>query len=175
MKKGLYIILLLTIFSITCNAQIRLKIQELAKTENSINILMSVTNTSEKDSILFFIPRDSSFFMALIHTAFHEKNTGKKHMYCPSNELLDIDRIHVDRKNSVLLSPGYSYVFMHKIRLNRICPFLEKAKYLLKVYFTYEVGNLESDLKYKIFKGSTESNTIEIINNTNTTPNSQDK
>ena len=164
MKKFLSILLFL-ILCINCRAQIKLHIQELRKSENLIKLQISAKNISESDSVLFYFPRDSSVFMALINVTFQNEETGKIHKYYPSDELLDIDRLWVNKHNSVLLYPGYSHVFEQDIDLRRIAPFLKKErKHLLSVHLSYEYGNLETDLGHKIFKGSAKSNTIEITN-----------
>ncbi len=165
MTKKLLSILLFFILCVNCNAQIKLHIQELSKSENSIKLLIAAKNINEKDSVLFYIPRDKSVFMALINIVFKEKETGEIHEYCPSDEILDIDRLWVNKHNSVLLYPSYSYIFEQDIDLRRIAPFLKKeSKYLLIVHLSYEYGNLETDLGHKIFKGSAKSNIIEIKN-----------
>jgi|GEM_PF-4168454 len=165
MTKNLLSILLFFIFCVNCNAQINLHIQEVSRGENSIKLLIAAKNISEVDSVLFYVPRDKSVFMALINIVFQENETGKIHEYYPSDEILDIDRLWVSKHNSVLLNPNSSHIFEEEIDLMRIAPFLKKErKYLLSVNLSYEYGNLETDLGHKIFKGSANSNIIEITN-----------
>ncbi|MCY1635486.1 hypothetical protein [Marinifilum sp. D737] len=162
MTKKLLLVLLFFIFCENCKAQLELHIQELNSNKNAIHLEIEVKNTSQKDSVLFYFPRDESVFMSLIKLVFKSKETGKVHEYWPSDEILDIDSLFVTKNNSVLILPGCTGKFQQEVKLKRIFPHLADSKYSLSMQLSYEDENLESDVGYELFKGAMKSNSIEI-------------
>lgn len=162
MTKKLLLVLLFFIFCENCKAQLELHIQEVNSSKHAINLEIEVKNTSQKDSVLFYFPCDKSVFMSLIKLVFKNKETDKIHEYWPNDDILDIDRLFVTKNNSVLILPNCTGKFQQEIKLKRISPYLENSKYSLNMQLSYEYGNLETDLGYKLFKGDMKSNSIEI-------------
>jgi len=151
-------------FSICCNAQINLGIKLLSQNKREIKILITATNTNEKDSILFYTPIEESICMSLLNINFIESETAKIHEYFPCTWMTDIDQITLGKYNSVILKPGESYLLELKMKLKEIAPFLKNTKYFIEANLSYEYGNFVSELKHEIFKGIVKSNRIEITN-----------
>lgn len=95
-------IIRIAIFCENCKAQLELHIQELNRSENTINLELEIKNTSQTDSVLFYFPRDESVFMSLIKFVLNNKEINKTHNYWPSDKILDTDSIFVNENNSVL-------------------------------------------------------------------------
>ncbi|NOU62001.1 hypothetical protein [Marinifilum caeruleilacunae] len=164
MKKTLSILLILTSFSIHCHAKINLGIKLLSQNKRAIKILITATNTSEKDSILFYTPNKEDICMSLLSVYFIEQETKKIHEYFPCSWITDLDHINIVKANSTLLHPGQSYEFELNMKRKDISPFLKKNKYDIEVSLSYNYANFVSQLKHEIFKGDLKSNIIVISN-----------
>lgn len=164
MKKTLLTIFFLLGFSFISNAEVGLKIKLLSKKDSAIKLLITASNTSEINTLLFYKPTEKSFCMSLIDIFFIGRQTGKRHEYDKCKVIYDIDQITLDIKNSILILPGESFQIEIKINLKDISPSLENAEYFIETNLSYEYGNFVSESEYKIFKGFAKSNRI-LINN----------
>lgn len=161
MKKVLTLIFVSFLF-FNVHAGIDLKIQLISETDSTIDISITATNTSEKDTILFYKFESKSICMGILNIDFIEANNGKIYEYSPCAWVTDIDRIILGDKNSVVLKPRESYKHVFNMNLNQVSPYIKKGKYFLEANIIYEYGNFESELPYEIFRGSSISDRIEI-------------
>lgn len=161
MKKTLILIILSFLF-LNVKAEIHLNIQLLSETDTSISVLITATNMSETDSILFYKYDNESFCMSLLNIDFIGAENEKRHQYFPCSVIYDIDRIILGKENSVLLLPKESFENEFVLNISNISPYLDNEKYFIEASIYYENGNLESEIDYDIFKGYSKSNRIEI-------------
>ena len=118
--------------SIHCNAQINLGIQLLSQNKRGMKILITATNTSDKDSILFYTPIEESICMSLLNINFIGSETGEIHEYFPCTWMTDIDQITLGKYNSVILKPGEPFLLELKMKLKDISPYLKNNKYFIE-------------------------------------------
>ena len=163
MKKTLILIILSFLF-LNVKSEISLNIQLLSETDSSINILITATNLSETDSVLFYKFDTVSFCGSILNIDFIGVDSEKRHEYFPCSWIDDIDRIILRKENSILLLPEQSYEKEFVLKLVDISPFLENDNYFIESFIDYENGNFESEMVYDIFKGYSKSNRIEISN-----------
>lgn len=158
-------IMLILIFNFKCYGQTDLTIEVLSKNEDNIAIRFILTNISS-DTILFYKPVEQSICMSILNIAFIEVGNLNKHEYFPCEEIMDIDQIILYQSNSVLIVPKGSYSSVININRKNISPYLKKERYKLLVSLNYENGNFEagSNMGYLIYRGTTISNEVTIIN-----------
>jgi hypothetical protein len=163
-QKIFYSTALAFLLSLSCHGQVKLRMELLSESRDSIKIKITSTNTSRTDTLLFYTPTESSFCVTVLSIDFNQVGTNKGHSYFPCNEMVDLDHILLNKTNSVLIPSSDSYSFIMSLDKKGISPHLKKGKYRMKASLYHGYGNfkLESDTKFSIFRGNTTSNDVII-------------
>jgi hypothetical protein len=163
-QKILYSTALVFFLSLSCHGQIKLGLEVLLETRDSIKIKITSTNTSTTDTLIFYTPTEESFCVTVINIDFIQIGTNKEHSYFPCDWIADLDHILLNNSNSVLIPPSDSFSFNMSLDKKGIRPHLKKGKYRMKASLNYGYGNfkLESDSKHSVFNGNATSNDLVV-------------
>ncbi len=149
MKKIVYILFFLSLVTHKIDAQdkVILRIEKVQQEKDSLLLTFSFDNQGDK-AVRLFKPKKKGICCSIVNIYFTDEQ-GKEYKVFPCDEIIDMDKITVDCKNSVYLESKEKFYSIIKFGLKDMTPYLDKGRnvYNVNMKFNYRDVNFEGEVE----------------------------